>query len=129
MKIIMLIGCHCSGKTKTINEIFDAIKSPADQRIMLTHSVNETDFEAEIIFNGLKVGFYSAGDLHSDIITAINKYTESRCDILICANSFERSLWRNSWLDVFMRRYHPQHTIIPIKVHIPIISNIISAIK
>lgn len=129
MKIIMLIGRHRSGKTKTINEIFDAVKGPNDQRIMLTHSVSRDDFEAEIIFNGRKIGFYSAGDARNDVITAISKYTKSGCDVLICANSFVHSLWHNHWLSVFLQRNYPQHIIIPIKVNIPIISDIISEIK
>lgn len=130
MKIIMLIGRHKSGKTQTINDIFDAVKSPQDIKTPLPNTGNPNDFEAEIIYNRKKIGFYSAGDTHDDVERAIDTYSQHNCDILVCANSFERSHQKNQWLNIFLQQKYPQqHQIIPIKIRIPILTDIINELK
>lgn len=115
MKILMLFGGHGTGKTQTINDVFNKIKNPGAQVTLLSHSNNKADFEAITTYNNIKVGFYSAGDLREDIIYAIMRYSHEKCDVLICANSFVRSLGASGWLTRFSPLQSSKLQIDPIK--------------
>jgi hypothetical protein len=93
--MIMLYGDTNTGKTTTLNDVFDKITKgmePLPAKILLNAWL---DFEVIFPYKGKMVAIYSAGDTLRDIKEAIRKYA-TQCDVLILAYS-----------DKFKRDYKP----------------------
>lgn len=90
MKIIMLYGPSSSGKTTTINLVYDAIISNS----LIVHPKrqlggNPADFEAVLDYTkeGItkRVAFFSMGDFAYEVVHAMSYYEGMGCDLLVCA--------------------------------------------
>lgn len=94
MKIVLLSGKPNTGKTTTLNLVYNSLLS-SSAHILQPRSIlgsNPNDFECILSYTGKVVAIYSAGDLISDCYSAIVKYCY--CDTLVLAYSdkFSNSL-------------------------------------
>ena len=119
MRIIMLSGPQKSGKTTTINMVYDGlIESYATTKEPRPFPKPEDirdykDFEAILVYTNktgekLKVALASMGDYSLEIIHYMSYYEGKGCDVLICA-------CRNYFSYPFRRldsRYKDNHHII-----------------
>lgn len=91
MKILMLYGPSSSGKTTTINLVYNSIAQaslPICPRRPLGGDPN--DFEAVLeypssVAHPKKVAFFSMGDFAYEVVHAMSYYEGMGCDVLICA--------------------------------------------
>jgi hypothetical protein len=90
MKIIMLSGKHNSGKSTTLNLVYDKmepnIETIIEPKKVLGNPIYK-DFECIVKYNNKKVAFYTMGDFSGLLIDAFKKYDNLNCCILICACS------------------------------------------
>jgi hypothetical protein len=87
MKVIMLSGPGNSGKTKTMNKLYDALIEKNDVSIICPRTQyggDPDDFECTLCYRGKKVALFSMGDMARDIFRAIYFYEGRGCDILVC---------------------------------------------
>jgi hypothetical protein len=94
MKVIILSGEPKTGKSTTLNDVFDNIASRINPPPTKT-PLDPPDFEAIFPYKRKVVAIYSEGDLLYLIKDAIHKYA-TQCDVLILAYS-----------DRFKRDYKP----------------------
>lgn len=89
MKIIMLYGPSSSGKTTTINMVYDAIISQS----FVVHPKrqlggNSADFEAVLDYTKedttKRVAFFSMGDFAYEVVHAMSFYEGMGCEVLVC---------------------------------------------
>ena len=91
MKILMLAGPERSGKTTTINMVYDYLMNRHAQPIIPRPiSTKIQDFEAVLNCLNLKgeqkkVALASMGDYATDVIHYMSFYEGMGCDVLICA--------------------------------------------
>ncbi len=83
VKIIFLLGENNSGKTTTLNLVYNTIANNSP-RIPIQYG-SKTDFESMFIYNNQHVAIYSLGDIQYKVIDAIDKYTKLHTDVLIIA--------------------------------------------
>jgi hypothetical protein len=86
MKIIMLKGkSHC-GKTTTLGMVYKKIIAHGG---MSTNKVklggDRNDFSDIVIYNNLKIAFYTMGDYSKCIIDAMTRYDKDEVDVFFCA--------------------------------------------
>lgn len=90
MKIIMLYGPSSSGKTTTINMVYNVILPQS----LIVHPKQHlggdpNDFEAVLNYsvNGVtkKIAFFSMGDFAYEVVHAMSFYEGMGCDVLVCA--------------------------------------------
>jgi molybdopterin-guanine dinucleotide biosynthesis protein len=88
MKIIALLGPADSGKTTTINLVYNKVLA-AGGISTLWHAIagRAGDFEAVVDFKGQKVAFYSDGDYANKTKDIIRKYDAAKVDVMICATN------------------------------------------
>lgn len=91
MKIIMLKGPNNSGKTMTLNLVYDELVNNRQAKIIEPRTaISNNDFSCLLEYKGLKVAIFSMGDYVKDINSiwnAIKNYTNKSADVLIIANS------------------------------------------
>lgn len=97
MKIIMLSGPQSSGKTTTINMIYDELidmygAQPKEPRpFPKPENIRDyKDFEAILSYTKetgekLKIAFASMGDSSLEVLHYMSFYEGKECDVLICA--------------------------------------------
>ena len=90
MKIIALKGPGTTGKSTTLNLVYDdLIKLGA--KILVSKTVlgnpKHRDFECVLEYLSKKVAFYTMGDYSGYTIEAIDKYNKGLCDVLIIATN------------------------------------------
>lgn len=89
MKIISIIGAEGSGKTKTLNMLYERVynRISKDDVIQKREQVgsNKDDFSCVLSYKGKKIAFYSMGDYVNHLNEAFAGYSEFGCDYLICA--------------------------------------------
>ena len=94
MDIILLSGNPNSGKTTTLNVVYDELilKGATVVRRKLQVGVYETDFECVLKYKGKKVAIYSMGDYLMHCCFAAVRYAS--CDKLVLAynNRFKQDL-------------------------------------
>ena len=86
MKIFMLSGPGSSGKTTSLNMLYERIlqlggKSKNKQRL----GGDEKDFSDIVIYNNLKIAFFTMGDYSMQLVDAMQNYADQSIDVLICA--------------------------------------------
>ena len=69
VKIIFLLGENNSGKTTTLNLVYNTIANNSP-RIPIQYG-SKTDFESMFIYNNQHVAIYSLGDIQYKVIDAI----------------------------------------------------------
>lgn len=91
MKIIMLKGPSDSGKTMTLNLVYDELVNNKQAKIIEPRTtISHNDFSCLLEYKGLKVAIFSMGDYVKDvngIWNVIKTYTNKSVDVLIIANS------------------------------------------
>jgi tRNA uridine 5-carbamoylmethylation protein Kti12 len=89
MKIILLSGNPNSGKSTTLNLVFDTITANGTKNIIAGKTVignpNQKDFKCVVQYNNKEVGIFTMGDYYIEIIKAIIAY--ANMDVLILAYS------------------------------------------
>jgi len=90
MKIIALKGPGSSGKSTTLNLVYDELIS-LGAKVLIPKSAlgnpKQRDFECILEYASKKIAFYTMGDFSSKTIEAIDKYSNSLCDVLILATN------------------------------------------
>jgi nicotinamide riboside kinase len=109
MRIILLAGNDSTGKTTTINDVFDQITKGMTPPPVKTHIPDSClyDFEATILYLEKKVAFFSLGDILYRVEEAIIKY--SHVDVLILAHNIGGPT--KKWFADTIRKY-PPHCVI-----------------
>lgn len=90
MKIIMLSGAPNSGKTTTLNLVYDHLTKIAGANIIRPKTRlggDPKDFECELDYKGRNIVFYTMGDFRHLLRQQIVNYAAKAVDILIVANS------------------------------------------
>ncbi|MTK53450.1 hypothetical protein [Paludibacter sp.] len=85
MKIIMLSGPSDSGKTSTLNLVYNALLSNGGVSLS-KHKLggDPNDFYDIVTYQGQRIAFYTMGDYARCLIDAMKNYSTS-ADVLICA--------------------------------------------
>ncbi len=87
MKIIMLSGESHSGKTKTLNKVYDYLilqgATIINPKVQLGGQID--DFESIIKYKGKTIAFFTMGDYSTAVTNAFDKFNRLNCDFLICA--------------------------------------------
>lgn len=88
MKIIMLKGPDNSGKTTTLNLVYNELVNNRKAKVCSYVKVGwkGDDFACTLDYKNSKVAIYSMGDYSIDIKRAIEYYTHKSADVLIIAN-------------------------------------------
>ncbi len=101
MKCICLVGRYNTGKTKTINAVYQLLREGAKSICFENEGRKKDDIVAMLEFKGIRVGFISAGDsVEPDKYSKgmRNNFARIRkldCQILLCAcrTSRETKKW------------------------------------
>jgi len=103
MKIILLSGKPNTGKTTTLNLLYDKITQNGTKNIIAKKEEFKypaiKDFECIVSYNSKKTAIFSMGDVYGTFIEVIIKY--ANCDILVLAYS-ERFVKK---LDEVIKKY------------------------
>jgi len=84
MKIIMLAGESNSGKTQTLNGVYDCLVQSSEIVQKKTQlGGNENDFECVLKYQNMYIAIYTMGDYLNTCYEAIIKYADK--DILLMA--------------------------------------------
>ena len=88
MKIIMLKGKDNSGKTTTLNLVYDELVNNKNAKVCSYVKLGwkGDDFACTLAYKNLKVAIFSMGDYVEDIKRAIEHYRHTSADVLIIAN-------------------------------------------
>lgn len=88
MKIIMLKGPDNSGKTTTLNLVYNELVNNRKAKVCSYVKVGwkGDDFACTLDYKNSKVAIYSMGDYSIDIDRTIKYYTYKSADVLIIAN-------------------------------------------
>ena len=88
MKVIALLGPADSGKTTTINLVYNKVLAAGGISTFWQAIAGRAgDFEAVVDFKGQKVAFYSDGDYANRTKDVIRKYDAAKADVMICATN------------------------------------------
>lgn len=88
MKVIVLTGDSSSGKTTTLNIVYNEVISLGGTSTnKQTLGGNPKDFSDIVNWMGKKIAFYTMGDYSKYLIDASKKYDASGIDILVCASN------------------------------------------
>jgi hypothetical protein len=87
MRLIVLTGASNSGKTGTLNLVYDYLISKQGWKSTNKELLggNPNDFSDIIVSGKRKIAFYTMGDYSRKVRDAISNYNTLDCDILICA--------------------------------------------
>jgi len=109
MKIILLSGAPHSGKTTTLNMVYDQMTSGMSPLTVKTKLVGDpNDFECDFVYQGKQVAIFTMGDLLYCLTLAIIKY--SQMDVLILAHHTGGPKWNDFVTNVMNC---PHHIIVP----------------
>lgn len=89
MKVIMLMGTPESGKTTTLNMVYDELAKSGATVISNKSQLGKDpqDFKCILQYQGKRVGIFTMGDYYEEIIYALGYFEGMGCDVLIIANS------------------------------------------
>ncbi len=87
MKIIMLSGSSSSGKTTTLNLVYDQLYNWGAKINIQKKQLggNPNDFECELHYQTQRVAIFTMGDYSNRVTDAMSIYSQLGCDVLICA--------------------------------------------
>lgn len=106
MEIIMLRGGHSSGKTTTLNIVYDnLIAAGAVSTNKQPLGGDPGDFSDLLHYNGMQVVFFTMGDFSVHLVNAMRANHAAGIDKLVCAcnTRFARPMTEIG--------YHPHHVI------------------
>ena len=91
MKIIALKGANSTGKSTTLNLVYDALMSTPGNKSTPKKTLGNPihrDFECTVTqTNGTKIGFYTMGDYSGHTLKAIDIFQQLNVDILVLATN------------------------------------------
>lgn len=89
MKVIMLSGYGSSGKTTTLNMVYDELirLGATVVRPKSGLGTDPKDFECVLNYRHKNVAIFTMGDYYIETIHAMSYYEGMSCDVLIVANS------------------------------------------
>ncbi len=95
MNIIMLSGASDSGKTTTLNMVYDQLVTKLGATITQPKSKlggDPDDFECTLNYRGKCIAIFTMGDYAYSVMNAMDTYSALKCDVLIiaCNNHFVR---------------------------------------
>jgi tRNA uridine 5-carbamoylmethylation protein Kti12 len=111
MKIILFSGAPNTGKTTTLNLLYNKVTENGTRSILVAKSVlgnpKSNDFRCVVKYNNKKVGMFTMGDYFGSFIKAIIAY--ANCDVLILAynNIFKAKL------DEEIKNNYTFHCVVP----------------
>lgn len=104
----MLYGPSESGKTTTINMVYEKLKNDSlSENVSPREVIEDRDFKAIIQYNGQKVAFFSRGDYSREVNRIMTDYDKQNCDVLICACNEKNILPLRRLQNVYMNVYPP----------------------
>lgn len=89
MRIIVLQGMPNTGKTRTLNLVFDLLiqNSGASTNRQGIGNPTQNDFSDIVQWNNQRIAFFTMGDYSTYLANAIYDYHNRNCDVLVCALS------------------------------------------
>jgi broad-specificity NMP kinase len=105
----MLTGAPNTGKTTTLNRLYDTITDNGSKNVLACKSglgnPASNDFKYEVSYKGKRVAIYTMGDYYKAFIEAIIEF--ANCDVLVLAynNNFAANL------DKFIGRFQHHRVI------------------
>jgi thymidylate kinase len=103
MKIIVLQGMPNTGKTTTINFVWDVLcANGAISTNRQPYGGDPNDFIDTVLWNNLRIGILSMGDMSTYIAKEIKNFNNQECDVVICALSInDRKVIANNTINSF----------------------------
>jgi hypothetical protein len=90
MRVIVLQGMPNTGKTRTLNLVYEMLVpnggGVSTNRKVIGNPV-ENDFSDIVIRGNQRIAFFTMGDYSTFLANAIYDYDQQGCDVLICALS------------------------------------------
>lgn len=90
MRIIVLQGMPNTGKTKTLNLVYDMLITNGggvSTNRQVIGNPRQNDFKDIVIRGTKRIAFYTMGDYSTYLSNAIYDYNIQGCDVLVCALS------------------------------------------
>lgn len=90
MRIIVLQGMPNTGKTTTLNLVYDLIVRPTGISISTNRQPlgsDPNDFSDIVLRGNQRIAFYTMGDYSNHLANAILNYSRQNCDVMVCALS------------------------------------------
>jgi thymidylate kinase len=94
MRIIVLQGMPNTGKTSTLNLVYDMLVPngggvSTNRRVI--GNLTQNDFSDIVIRGTQRIAFFTMGDYSTHLVNAIYDYDRQGCDVLVCALSTNTS--------------------------------------
>jgi thymidylate kinase len=90
MRIIVLQGMPNTGKTRTLNLVYDMLVpnggGVSTNRQVIGNPV-QNDFSDIVIRGNQRIAFFTMGDYSTFLANAIYDYNRQNCDVLVCTLS------------------------------------------
>lgn len=105
MRIIVLQGMPNTGKTRTLNLVYDMLV-PNGGGVSTNRQVIgnpfQNDFSDIVIRENQRIAFFTMGDYSTYLANAINDYDRQNCDVFVCSLSTDTNKVRaNNALNQF----------------------------
>ncbi|MBO7521212.1 MAG: hypothetical protein J6T16_03120 [Opitutales bacterium] len=110
MDVIVLTGKVNSGKTTTLNKLFEKIHKLQNAEILRKNEIEgNRDFSAILKIDSIKIGIISYGDYLVQFKEVFNEFEKEQVDILICAARSKET--DNSVFQFVFRNLENKHNI------------------
>jgi hypothetical protein len=112
-KIIVVTGVSDRGKSETINEAYDILRSKypgAEVKELFRRRKNTRDIKVLITINGVKIGIESQGDPKSTVrlFVSLPEFVDMGCEVIVCA-AHENSITMGE-----VNKYAGEYQIVPL---------------
>lgn len=89
MRIIVLQGTRNTGKTITLNIVYDIVlqNGGVSSNRQVIGNPTQNDFSDIVLRGNQRIAFFTMGDYSTYLANAIYEYDRQNCDVLVCAIS------------------------------------------
>lgn len=90
MRIIVLQGMPNTGKTSTLNLVYDMLVpngGGVSTNRQVIGNLSQNDFSDIVVRGTQRIAFFTMGDYSTYLANAIYDYNRQGCDVLVCALS------------------------------------------
>jgi len=92
--IIALSGKTNVGKSRTIKIVYELLKQNYPTlKVLIEPAETKVEIRVVIIINGKRVGIESRGDTREIVEKALDIFTDTKCNIIICATRTRGGSW------------------------------------